>query len=193
MHSTQRPRRGAWWSLNLKSWGPLFDALDSVDSDQGPDRMRLTDLKWPQDFRLRHPPPIAGASEPNESNDSDEAHESKVLALGPTFDQLHALDSDQGPSRMPPIDIKSWPWGPTFDSSDPLDSDQGPTRMHRINLKSPGLGGGDFRFIRSIRCGPGSESNESNESKVLALGPTLESFASVYAFDSEVPEEPGGA
>ena len=109
--------------------------MDSVDSDQGPNRMRLTGLKWPQDFRLRHPPPIAGASEPNESNDSDEAHESKVLALGPTFDQLNALDSDQGPSRMPPIDIKSWPWGPTFDSSDPLDSDPGPTRMHRINLK----------------------------------------------------------
>ena len=125
-----------------KVLGATFDALDSVDSGQGPNRMRLTDLKWPQDFRLRHPPPIAGASEPNESNDSDEAHESKVLALGPTFDQLNALDSDQGPSRMPPIDIKSWPWGPTFDSSDPLDSDQGRIRMHRINLKSPGLGGG---------------------------------------------------
>ena len=89
---------------------------------------------------------------------------------------------------MPPIDIKSWPWGPTFDSSDPLDSDQGRIRMHRINLKSPGLGGGDFRFIRSIRCGPGSESNESNEFKVLAWGPTLESLASVYAFDAEAPE-----
>ena len=79
--------------------------------------------------------------------------------------------------------------GPTFDALDPLDSDQGPTRMHLINLKSPGLGGGgDFRFIRSISCGPGSESNESNEFKVLAWGPTLESLASVYAFDAEAPD-----
>ena len=144
--------------------------------------MRLTDLKWPQDFRLRHPPPIAGASEPNESNDADEDHESKVLAFRPTFDQLNSLDSNQGPSRMALINIKSWPWGPTFDSLDPLDSDQGPTRMHLINLKVLASEGGDFRCIRSIRCGPGSESNESNESKVLALGPTFEPFASVDAF-----------
>ena len=72
--------------------GATFDALDAADSDQGPNRMRLTDLKWPQDFRLRHPPPSAGASERNESNDADEAHESKVLASGPTFDQLNSLD-----------------------------------------------------------------------------------------------------
>ena len=72
-----------------KVLGATFDALDSVDSDQGPNRMRLTGLKWPQDFRLRQPPPSAGASEPNESNDSGEAHESKVLALGLTFDQLN--------------------------------------------------------------------------------------------------------
>ena len=44
-----------------KVLGATVDALDSVDSDQGPNRMRLTDLKWPQDFRLRHPTPIAGA------------------------------------------------------------------------------------------------------------------------------------
>ena len=111
-----------------------------------------------------------------------------------SFDSVDSLDSDLDPNPMHLLFLKSWPWGPTFDSSDPLDSDQGPIRMHRINLKSPGLGGGDFRFIRSISCGPGSESNESNESKVLALGPTLESFASVYAFDSsEAPEGPGGA
>ena len=65
--------------------------------------------------------------------------------------------------------------------------------MHLINLKVLASEGGDFRFIRSISCGPGSESNASNESKVLALGPTLESLASVYAFDSEAPEVPGGA
>ena len=118
-----------------KVLGVTFDALDSVDSDQGPNRMRLTDLKWPQDFRLRHPPPIAGAAERNESNGADEDHESKVLAFRPTFDQLNSLGSSQGPSRMALINIKSWPWGPTFDSLDPLDSDQGPTRMHLINLK----------------------------------------------------------
>ena len=122
-----------------KVLGATFDALDSVDSDQGPNRMRLTGLKWPQDFRLRHPPPIAGASEPNESNDSDEAHESKVLALGPTFDPLNSLASDQGPSRMPLINIKSWPWGP------------------------------DVRCIRSIRFGPGSDSTASNQSKSPGL------------------------
>ena len=98
------------------------------------------------------------------------------------------------PNLMHLLFLKSWPWGPAFDSLDPSDSDQGPTRMHLINLKSPGLGGGGgFRCIRSIRCGPGSESNESNKSKVLALGPTLESLAPVYAFDSEAPEGPGGA
>ena len=94
-----------------KVLGATFDALDSVDSDQGPNRMRLTDLKWPQDFRLRHPPPIAGASEPNESNDSGEAHESKVLASGPSFDQLNSLDSGQGPNLMHLMSLKSWPWG----------------------------------------------------------------------------------
>ena len=93
-----------------KVLGATFDALDSVDSDQGPNRMRLTGLKWPQDFRLRHPPPSAGASEPNESNDSDEAHESKVLALGPTSDHLNSVDSDQGPNRMHLSNLKSWPW-----------------------------------------------------------------------------------
>ena len=91
------------------------------------------------------------------------------------------------------VNLKSWPWGQTIGSLDPLDSDQGPTRMHLINLKVLASEGGNFQFIRSIRCGPGSESNESNESKVLALGPTLESLAPVYAFDSEDPEGPGGA
>ena len=65
--------------------------------------------------------------------------------------------------------------------------------MHLINLKVLASEGGDFRFIKSIRCGPGSESNESHDSKVLALGPTLESLAPVYAFDAEAPEGPGGA
>ena len=89
--------------------------------------------------------------------------------------------------------LKSWPWGPTFDSLTPLDSAQGPTLMHLINLKVLALGGGDFRFIRSIRFGPGSESNGDHESKVLALGPTLEPVASLYALYSEDPEGPGGA
>ena len=137
-------------------------------------------------------PQLQMPPEANESNDADEAHESKVLAFRPTFDQLNSLDSDQGPNRMHPSNLKSWPWGPTFDSLDPLDSDQGPTRMHLINLKVLALGGG-LRFIRSIRFEPGSESHGCNESKVLALGPTLESLAPIYAFDSEAPEGPGGA
>ena len=129
-----------------KVLGATVDALDSIDSDQGPNRMRLTDLKWPQDFRLRHPPPSAGASEPNEPNDSDEAHESKVLALGPTFDSLDALDSDQCPNRMHRTNLKSWPWGPTFDSLDRLAADQGPTRMHLTNLKVMACFAGEGRL-----------------------------------------------
>ena len=38
---------GAWWSLNLKSWGTILDAFDSVDSDQGPNPIRLLQRKWP--------------------------------------------------------------------------------------------------------------------------------------------------
>ena len=72
-----------------KVLGATFDALDSVDSDQGPNRMRLTDLKWPQDFRLRHPPPIAGASEPNESNDSDESPAPASPGIGPDVRSMH--------------------------------------------------------------------------------------------------------
>ena len=66
--------------------------------------------------------------------------------------------------------LQSWPWGLTFDSFAPLDSDQGPALMQRINLKVLASVGGDFRFIRSIRFGPGSASNESDASQVLALG-----------------------
>ena len=64
--------------------------------------------------------------------------------------------------------------------------------MHLINLKVLALRG-DFRCIRSIRFRPGSESDEFYESKIMALGPILESLTSVYAFDSEAPEGPGGA
>ena len=60
--------------------------------------------------------------------------------------------------------------------------------------QSPGLGP-DFRCIRFIRCGPGADSAESTESKVLALGPTLDSLDSLDAFDAldaEAPEGRGG-
>ena len=67
--------------------------------------MSLMDLKWPPGLESQTPTPDAGASAPNEANDSDEAHESKVLACRPTFDQLKSLDWNQGPSRMALINI----------------------------------------------------------------------------------------
>ena len=65
---------------------------------------------------------------------------------GPTFGHLNSLDSDEGPNRMHLINLKSGPWAPTFDS------------------------GPDFRFIRSIRFGPGTDSNASNQSTSAGLG-----------------------
>ena len=67
--------------------------------------------------------------------------------------------------RMDLLHLKSWPWGPTLDS------------------------------FRCIRFGPGADVDESTGSKVLAVGPTLDSLDSLYAFDaldSEAPEGPGG-
>ena len=55
--------------------------------------------------------------------------------------------------------------------------------------------GADFRFMRCISFGPGADADESTESKVLALGPTLDSLDSLDAFDAldaEAPEGPGG-
>ena len=75
-----------------KVLGATFDALDSVDSDPGPTRMRLMDLKWPHDFRRIHRPRVQLPLKLMNRMTSGEAHESKVLALGPTFDQLNALD-----------------------------------------------------------------------------------------------------
>ena len=65
------------------------------------------------------------------------------------------------------------------------------------SISSPGLGA-DFRFIRFIAFGRGADSDESTESKVLALGEggaTLDSSDSLDSFDaldSEAPERPGG-
>ena len=67
--------------------------------------------------------------------------------------------------RMVLMHLRSWPRGATLDS------------------------------CRCIRFGPGTGVDESTGSKVLALGPTLESLDSRYAFDaldSEAPEGPGG-
>ena len=70
--------------------------------------------------------------------------------------------------------------------------------MHLINLNSYGL----VLFLLRRRLvaafgpldsGQGPSTIESNASNVLALGPTLESLASVYAFDAEASEGPGGA
>ena len=38
--------------------------------------------------------------------------------------------------------------------------------------------------MRFISCGPGADSGESTESKVMALGPTLDALASFDAFDA---------
>ena len=49
--------------------------------------------------------------------------------------------------------------------------------------------------FRCIRFGPGADVDESTGSKVLVVGPTLDSLDSLYAFDaldSEAPEGPGG-
>ena len=124
-----------------KVLGGTFDALDSIDSDQGPNLMNRMHLKCPRDCRRRHPPPIQVPLKPNESNDYDDSPDastlSQVLALGPTFDPLDPLDSDQGPTLMHLINLKVLAFeGPTFDAFGPFDSGQGPNRMHLMNLKS---------------------------------------------------------
>ena len=63
------------------------------------------------------------------------------------------------------LQLKSWPWGLLFDS------------------------------FRCIKLGPGADVDESTGSKVLAVGPTLDSLDALYAFDaldSEAPEGPEG-
>ena len=62
--------------------------------------------------------------------------------------------------------LKSWPWGLLFDS------------------------------FRCIKLGPGADVDESTGSKVLAVGPNLDSLDSLCAcdaLDSEAPEGPGGS
>ena len=44
-----------------------------------------------------------------------------------------------------------------------------------------------------MSCGPGADSAESTESKVLALGPTLDALAAFDAFDALDAEAPEGA
>ena len=64
--------------------------------------------------------------------------------------------------------------------------------MDLMHLKSPGLGA-HFRCITFISFGPGADSDGSTESKVLALGPTLDSSNSFDAFDALDAEAPEGA
>ena len=126
-----------------KVLGATFDALDSVDSDQGPNRMRLTGLKWPQDFRLRHPPPMQVPLHLMHRLTLAKLMNLKSWHGGPAFDQLSSLASDPGPNQVHLINLQSWPWGPPFDSFAPLDSDPGPALMQRINLKVlASVGGG---------------------------------------------------
>ena len=47
--------------------------------------------------------------------------------------------------------------------------------------------------MRCISCGPGADSGESTESKVPALGPTLDALAAFDAFDALDAEAPEGA
>ena len=56
-------------------------------------------------------------------------------------------------------------------------------------ISSLGLGA-DFRWIRFISCGPGADSDESTESKILAWGPTLDSLDSLDACDALDAEAP---
>ena len=56
MHSSQRPRKGSGGGkLESKVLGAIFDALDSLDSHQGPNLMHLLTL---------HVPPRACDSDP---------------------------------------------------------------------------------------------------------------------------------
>ena len=91
-----------------KVLGATFDALDSVDSDQGPNLMHLMHRKWHPGLSIQTPPPPnSGASESDEANGSNA---SQALALGPTFDALDALASGQALSLMKLLNLKSWPW-----------------------------------------------------------------------------------
>ena len=53
--------------------------------------------------------------------------------------------------------------------------------------------GATLDSCRCIRFGPGTGVDESTGSKVLALGPTLDSLDSLYAFDALDSEAPDGA
>ena len=82
----------------------------------------------------------------------------------------------------------------TLDSNTTPES--GASAAHEYNgsnaISSPGLGA-DFRCIRCIGWGPAADPGESTDSKVLALGPTLNALAPLYGFDaldSEAPEGP---
>ena len=44
-----------------------------------------------------------------------------------------------------------------------------------------------------MSCGPGADSAESTESKILAVGPTLDALASFAALDALDAEAPEGA
>ena len=66
--------------------------------------------------------------------------------------------------------------------------------MQRINLKVlASVGGGTFDSLGPFGSGQGPHLMGLMHLKSWPWGPTLESFASVYAFDPEAPEGPGGA
>ena len=93
------------------------------------------------------------------------------MAFGPALDSLDSSDSDQGPNLMHLTNLKVLACGPEFRCIRSIRFGLGSDSNASNESKSPGLLG-DFGFIRSIRLGPGSASNAFNESKVLALVPT---------------------
>ena len=138
--------------------------------------------------------PDSRASDPDASNGYNA---SQVLALGPTLDSLDSfdsLDSDQGSNQMNLVN-REWHPGlwiqtrPLDARASESDASNGSNASHVLAL------GPTLNSFRCIRCGPGADVDGSTGTKVLALGPALDSLDSLDAFDaldSEAPEGPGG-
>ena len=125
--------------------------------------------------------PDAGASEPNESNDSDEAHEPKVRALGPTLnslDSFDALDSDQGRNRMNLMNRK-WHPGLWIQTPPPIHVPR--ILMHLMDLMH--LKSWPWGHFGSFDSDQGPNLMNVNESKVAPR--TLDSDTTPDAFASD--------
>ena len=106
----------------------------------------------------------------------------RFMRFGPGSESNASNASEVAPRTFDP---DTTPDSPASDSDEPNGSNAS---------QSPGLGA-HFRCITFISFGPGADSAESTESKVLALGPTSDSLDSLDAFDAldaEAPQGPGG-